>query len=70
MSGWTKIIEGNIELVHHSTSSIVELILHDTDEFEPGQFRKDDKTIWLDYYDFENLKKAIAREEQDLKSKS
>lgn len=59
MSGWTKRQVGNIELIHHSTSSLIEMIITSHEPPEPYQSDMVKYTIWLDYKDFDDLKKAI-----------
>lgn len=56
MSGWTKITVGDVTLKHSSTASVIELIVEDQDG-------KD--SVWLDYYQFEQLKKAIKNTQPD-----
>ncbi len=55
MSGWIKEKEGNVTLVHHSTSSTIELIV---------EYEGEENRFWLDYYEYENLKKLILKIEQ------
>lgn len=55
MDNWTKIEVGNVTLIHHSTSSVVEVVVKDDD------FEKPPKQLWLDYYDFEALKEAMYK---------
>ncbi len=50
MSGWKTVKEGTIELVHLSTSSLIKIVATD------GDLKED---LILDYYQFEELKKAI-----------
>ena len=50
MSGWKTVKQGNIELVHLSTSSLIKIVAIDED------YRED---LIIDYYQFEELKKAI-----------
>lgn len=54
MSGWLKIQEGHITLVHHSPASVIEVIVDYPNESAPT-------SIWLDYYEWEDLKKAIQK---------
>lgn len=49
---WTVREAGNVKLIHHSTSSLIELTVKD----EEGE----EKSVWLDYYDFSNLSKLTA----------
>ncbi len=52
MSGLTKVSEGNVEIIHHSTSSLYEIIIT---EDSGGKER-----IWLDYYEWGYLLKLIT----------
>jgi len=54
MENWTERREGNILLIHNSTGSTVQVILEDN---EHGNTQ----VMWLDYYEFENLEKAILK---------
>lgn len=56
MSGWIKEKEGNVTLVHHSTSSQIELILDEDKDYI--------KYLFLDYYEYEALKKIIEKIDQ------
>lgn len=59
MSGWTKRQVGNIELIHHSTASLVEIIIHSDELTERLVPEIHQKSIYLDYEEFDDLKKAI-----------
>ena len=50
VGNWTERKVGNVKMIHHSTSSVIEIIIEQDDE---------KITVWLDYTDFENLKKAL-----------
>lgn len=50
MSGWINVDNGDIRLIHHSTASVIQIIVQDEDGTNE---------IWLDYYQFEQLKEAI-----------
>lgn len=54
MSGWLKIKEGDITLIHHSTASVIQVILED---------ENDKEELWMDYYQWNQLKKAIKETE-------
>lgn len=56
MSGWISIDNGDVTLIHHSTASVIQIVVQDEDG-------KSD--LWLDYYQFEQLKKAIKNTEPD-----
>lgn len=53
MSGWIKVQEGEVVLIHHSTSSTIELF---TEHAETGSGQG---SLYLDYYDAVNLLKAL-----------
>lgn len=53
MENWIKEQDGNVIMVHHSTSSVVELIVLDEDNKA--------KSLYMDYYDFESLVKVIQK---------
>lgn len=55
MDNWTKIEVGYVTLIHHSTASVIEIVVTNDDSELPP------KNIWLDYYDFEALKDAIKK---------
>lgn len=61
MSGWQKIELGNVKIVHHSTSSVVQIIVKDREEYIPGHIREETNELWLDYDQFENLKSVIKQ---------
>lgn len=52
MSSWIKEKEGNVTLVHHSTSSQIEIIV---------EYKGDTNTFWLDYYEYGSLEKLILK---------
>lgn len=53
MSGWIKVQEGEVVLIHHSTSSTIEVF---TEHAETGSAQP---SLYLDYYDAKNLLKAL-----------
>ncbi len=53
---FTEIKEGCVRIIHHSTSSTIEIVVSDKEEV-----RGDDQTLWLDYYDFYELLKALKK---------
>ena len=59
MSGFTKVEKGTVKIVHHSTSSLIEVIIKDREEVEQGQFEDIDKIVYLDYTQFDDLAEAI-----------
>ena len=60
MSGFTTVEKGTIKIVHHSTSSLIQVIIKDKVEVEQGKFEDFDKIVWLDYTEFSDLKEAIG----------
>lgn len=59
MSGWIEKEVGKVKLVHHSTSSVVQIIVTDREEYMPGHFREETNELWIDYNQFEDLKNVI-----------
>jgi len=64
MSGFTTVEEGTIKIVHHSTSSLIEVIIKDREEVSQGNWKDIDKIVWLDYTQIEDLKKALNEIDQ------
>lgn len=62
MSGWKEIEVGKVKIVHHSASSVIQIIVKDKEEYQPGHFREETNELWLDYSQFEDLKKALAEQ--------
>ena len=51
---------GSVTLNHHSTISLVEVVLTHEQEIEQGGPTEEVKqSIWFDYYEWGDLKKAI-----------
>jgi hypothetical protein len=61
MSGWTEREEKSVKLIHHSTSSIVEIQVTENVEYKQGSFREETHSTWLDYSSFDDLVKAISK---------
>ena len=59
MSIWKEIEVGSIKLIHHSTSSIVQIVVKDREEYQPGYFREETNELWVDYYQIQDLIEAI-----------
>jgi hypothetical protein len=59
MIGWKEIEVGKVKIVHHSTSSTVQIIVKDREEYQPGHYREEINELWIDYYQFEDLKEII-----------
>lgn len=58
MSGWTKREIGDVQAIHHSTSSQIELKI--TQEIGDGSGESATQTIWMDYKTFEDLKAVVS----------
>lgn len=56
MSGWTEREVNNVKMVHHSTSSQIEITIKSLDPEETGPAKEVSTTIWLDYCNFDDLK--------------
>ena len=52
---------GDVTIKHHSTSSLVEITVKVKEEVEWGKFEDAEEVLWLDYGEFEDLKKAINK---------
>ena len=50
--------EGNVKLIHHSTSSYIEIKVESDKEVKEME---DIESLWLTYEEFDNLKKAITK---------
>ncbi len=61
MSGWQEIEIGNVKMVHHSTSSIVQIIVKDKEEYQPGCFREETNELWIDYSQLQDLIETINK---------
>ena len=59
MSGWTEIEEGTIKIIHHSTASIIELLITADEEVEEGKLEKVITKLLIDYATFSDLRKVI-----------
>jgi len=59
MVSWSEIEEGNVKITHHSTSSLIEMVITSGEEVQPGVFEKLTSKVWLDYETFSNLKKVV-----------
>lgn len=59
MSGWIEKEVGSVKLVHYQTSSVIQIIFKDREGYQPGHFREETNELFIDYYQFEDLKKAI-----------
>ena len=53
MDNWTEREEGTVKIVHHSTSSCIEIIMDEGDDPESH--------YWFDYYQWSDLLKAIEK---------
>jgi hypothetical protein len=61
MVGWKEIEIGDVKLIHHSTSSIVQIIVKDREEYQPGCFREETNELWVDYSQLQDLIEAINK---------
>ena len=62
MSGFTKIEIDNVTIEHYSTSSQIKItIVYPQPWEEDGPYEAFKKELWLDYTEFDDLKKAIGR---------
>jgi len=61
MSGWTEIENGDIKIKHHSTSSLIEMIITKHEEIEQGKFVKFKQKVWFDYKTFSDLRKVMNK---------
>jgi hypothetical protein len=59
MSGWLQVQEGNITIVHHSTASVIQVTVSESE----AEHKNEKQELWIDYYQWEQLKKAIAQTE-------
>lgn len=59
MSGWKQKEVGKVKIVHHSTSSTIQIIVKDREEYQPGDYREKTNELWIDYDQFEDLKEII-----------
>ena len=64
MSGWTIARDGNVELEHYSTSSLVKLTITDyPDGYDQAPVYRES---WFEYDEFDSLKKAIKEIDEIL----
>jgi hypothetical protein len=61
MSGWKEIEVGNVTLIHHSTSSLIEMVITKDEEVEQGQVEKVMQKVWFDYGTFSDLRESINK---------
>jgi hypothetical protein len=54
-----KIKEGDITITHHSTASVIQIIVSESE----AEHKNEKQELWMDYYQWEQLKKAIAQTE-------
>lgn len=59
MSGWTEREEGTVKIIHHSTSSSIEMLITTDEEAEQGRVEKSTIKVWFDYGTFSDLRKVI-----------
>ena len=64
---WSQVEVGNIKLIHHSTASLIKIIITgEVQESQGGEYKKVEEDIWLEYDQFKNLVEAINVTQQDL----
>lgn len=57
---WSKIKHGNVTLIHHSTSSLVEIeVMSKEEEYQGGPLVDVKNTLYMDYTEFDDLVEAI-----------
>lgn len=59
MTNFTQRESGNVKIIHHSTSSVIEIIIRIDKEVSQSKFERVTETVWLDYETFNNLKKLV-----------
>jgi hypothetical protein len=59
MSGWTERENGCVRIIHHSTSSLIEVLITTHEEVEQGVIKKTTKQLWLDYASFCDLRIVV-----------
>jgi hypothetical protein len=57
---WAKIRDGNILLIHHSTSSIIEIRVYEEDSDKYNE-------IYIDYWELESLKRGLTKTDTEEK---
>jgi hypothetical protein len=60
MNGLSEIEEGRVKVIHHSTSSSIQMIVKNEDHLEDGTIEEIECNIWFDYDSFKDLKKLIS----------
>jgi hypothetical protein len=61
MSGWKTVDVGTVRLIHHSTSSLVQMIVTEVQETSPGVHEEVSTDFWFDYQTFPDLREAINK---------
>ena len=56
---WVTVEVGTVKLIHHSTSSTIEMVVTDDEEVSQGVFEKVSNSFWFDYGTFPDLRDAI-----------
>lgn len=59
MSGFTKVEHGVVKIKHHSTASIIEVIIQKREQVSQGVFEDLSEHHWFDYPEFDDLYEAI-----------
>lgn len=50
---------GSVRVIHHSTANVYCIIITTKEAQEDGSFEDTKQAIWIDYYEFNDLKEAI-----------
>lgn len=61
MSGLVKSEEGNVRIVHYSSSSLIKMVVKSEEPLDNGGFEEKEDEIWFDYGSFNDLKKLINK---------
>lgn len=70
MSGWTQREEGTVKIIHHSTSSLIEMLVTRNEEVEEGIVEKVTTQMWFDYATFSDLREVINQTDFPCKSQT
>lgn len=59
MSGWTEQKKGSVKIIHHSTSSTIEIQVTSIEPVDWGKEESVTYRLWLNYEEFKCLKKVV-----------
>lgn len=59
MSGWIEHEVRGVKLIHHSTSSTIEMLITTNEEVKEGKFEKVTERFCFDYGTFSDLRKVV-----------